>query len=176
MPVVFAKKKLEEILAEYEMQVLGWRDVPVNNKILGQAPLKTEPRIRQCFVGMRSDFYRRDDFNRRLYLIRQRTENEIEFGKDMPKECDDFYICLMSTNRMVYKGMLTPDQVRAYFPDLSDPDFSSPYAIVHSRFSTNTFPSWRLAQSVPLFGTQRRNQHAAWQPQLDACPNGFFAI
>ena len=140
------ENRLEELVDEYGMTLLGWRDVPVNSKLLGPTPAKTEPRIRQAFVGMTEGFYNRADFNRRLYLVRQRCENDIEFGAGLPAEAaDEFYICLLSTNRMVYKGMLTPPQVRAYFPDLSDPAFESQYAIVHSRFSTNTFPSWRLA-------------------------------
>ena len=140
------ENKLVELVEEYGMTLLGWRDVPVNSKLLGPTPGATEPRIRQAFIGMAEGFYNREDFNRRLYLVRQRTENDIEFGADLSKEAaDEFYICLLSTNRMVYKGMLTPPQVRAYFPDLSDPAYESPFAIVHSRFSTNTFPSWRLA-------------------------------
>ena len=67
-------------------------------------------------------------------------------GRGVPEAArDEFYVCLLSTNRMVYKGMLTPPQVRAFFPDLSDPLYESAFAIVHSRFSTNTLPSWRLA-------------------------------
>ena len=138
--------KLEEMVDEYGMKVLGWRDVPVNSAMLGPTPGATEPRIRQAFIGMGENFYNREDFNRRLYLVRQRAENELEFGQGVPEAArDEFYVCLLSTNRMVYKGMLTPPQVRAYFPDLSDPLYESQFAIVHSRFSTNTMPSWRLA-------------------------------
>ena len=138
--------KLEEMVDEYGMKLLGWRDVPVNTQMLGPTPGATEPRIRQAFIGMGENFYNREDFNRRLYLVRQRAENELEFGQGVPEAArEEFYICLVSTNRMVYKGMLTPPQVRAYFPDLSDPAYESPFAIVHSRFSTNTMPSWRLA-------------------------------
>ncbi|HEX8341472.1 MAG TPA: hypothetical protein VF624_11240, partial [Tepidisphaeraceae bacterium] len=138
--------KIEELITEFGMKLIGWRDVPVNRDAIGETPKSCEPRIRQCFVGMGEGFYNREDFNRRLYLVRQRAENELEFGQGIPEAArEEFYICLMSTNRMVYKGMLTPDQVRGYFPDLSDPAFESQFAIVHSRFSTNTFPSWRLA-------------------------------
>ncbi|HEY0008239.1 MAG TPA: hypothetical protein VGB55_05920, partial [Tepidisphaeraceae bacterium] len=141
------EEKIEELTEEYGMKILGWRDVPVNSDRIGPTPRACEPRIRQVFVGMGENFYNREDFNRRLYLVRQRAENDLEYAStDIPVAArEEFYICLMSTNRMVYKGMLTPDQVRAYFPDLSDPAFESQYAIVHSRFSTNTFPSWRLA-------------------------------
>jgi glutamate synthase (NADPH/NADH) large chain len=136
---------LEKIIRDYGMVVLGWRDVPVNGEFVGPTPRKSEPRIRQLFVGMGETFYNRQDFNRRLYLVRQRAENAIEHGEVTLASKENFYINLMSTNRMVYKGMLTAHQLRKYYPDLSDPEFLSPFAIVHSRFSTNTFPSWRLA-------------------------------
>jgi glutamate synthase domain-containing protein 2/glutamate synthase domain-containing protein 1/glutamate synthase domain-containing protein 3 len=140
------EEKIEELVHEFGMRILAWRDVPTDPSSLGPTTLASEPRVRQVFVGMGEDFYNREDFNRRLYLVRQRAENEIEFDPSVPEAArEEFYINLLSTNRMVYKGMLTPDQVRKYYPDLSDPDFESHFAIVHSRFSTNTFPSWRLA-------------------------------
>jgi glutamate synthase domain-containing protein 2/glutamate synthase domain-containing protein 1 len=135
----------ERIIREYDMRLIGWRDVPTNNQFVGPTPKLSEPRIRQAFVGIGETFYNRADFNRRMYLVRQRVENVIEYGECPPVARDVFYINLLSTNRMVYKGMLTAHQLRNYYPDLSDPEFASPYAIVHSRFSTNTFPSWRLA-------------------------------
>ena len=136
---------LEKNVRDFGMVILGWRDVPVNSQFVGPTPKKLEPRVRQCFIGMGENFYNRQDFNRRLYLVRQRTENMIEHGEVSDASKEYFYVNLMSTNRMVYKGMLTAHQLRGYYPDLSDPEFLSPFAIVHSRFSTNTFPSWRLA-------------------------------
>ncbi|WP_428939875.1 glutamate synthase large subunit [Fontivita pretiosa] len=137
---------LENTVRAFGMTVLGWRDVPTNENFVGPTPRRMEPRIRQCFIGMGETFYNRSDFNRRMYLVRQLTENQVEFGPDVSPEAKQvFYINLLSTNRMVYKGMLTARQLRGYYPDLSDPDFQSHFAIVHSRFSTNTFPSWRLA-------------------------------
>src|SRR5271163_579963 len=94
---------------------------------------------------MGDSFYNRTDFNRRLYLVRQRAENLIEFANASHEARDRFYICGFSTNRIVYKGMLTAHQVREFYPDLADPDFESSMAVVHSRFSTNTFPSWDRA-------------------------------
>jgi glutamate synthase domain-containing protein 2/glutamate synthase domain-containing protein 1/glutamate synthase domain-containing protein 3 len=135
----------ERTVRQYGMTVLGWRDVPVNSQFVGPTPRRSEPRIRQCFVGMGETFYNRTDFNRRLYLVRQRAENQIEFG-DVPELAKEvFYVNLVSSNRVVYKGMLTSHQLRGYYPDLSDPEFVSAVGMVHSRFSTNTFPSWRLA-------------------------------
>ncbi|SCZ84142.1 glutamate synthase large subunit [Nitrosomonas mobilis] len=139
------EQTMEKIAVDFGMVVFGWRDVPVNSKACGPSPRKVEPMIRQIFVGTGESFYNRQDFDRRLYLVRQRTENTIESGNFPPQSAEDFYICCLSANRIIYKGMLTAAQVRLYFPDLSDPDFLSSLAIVHSRFSTNTFPSWRLA-------------------------------
>jgi glutamate synthase domain-containing protein 2/glutamate synthase domain-containing protein 1/glutamate synthase domain-containing protein 3 len=139
------EQTLEKVVRDYDMRVLGWRDVPVDHKHVGPTPRKVEPTIRQIFVGMDETFYQRSDFDRRLYLVRQRCENVVEFG-DFPQVArEQFYICAISANRIIYKGMLTATQLRHYYKDLSDPDFESALAMVHSRFSTNTFPAWWLA-------------------------------
>ncbi|HQH25973.1 MAG TPA: glutamate synthase large subunit, partial [Oligoflexia bacterium] len=140
------EKALEGVLEEYGMVVLGWRDVPVDSRHVGPTPRKSEPVIRQIFVAPGQTFFNRTDFDRRLYLVRQRAENLVEFG-DFPRDAQqDFYICILSANRLIYKGMLTALQLRQYYLDLEEPDFASALAMVHSRFSTNTFPSWYLAQ------------------------------
>ncbi len=137
---------IEKVAEENGMEVLGWRDVPVNSDFVGPTPKKTEPKIRQIFLGMGKTFFNKKDFDRRLYLVRQRSENEVEFSASLPADVrEQFYICIMSANRMIYKGMLTATQLRDYYLDLQDPLFASPMAMVHSRFSTNTFPSWQLA-------------------------------
>jgi glutamate synthase (NADPH) large chain len=139
------QRMLEKVVSDYGMVTLGWRDVPVDNRAIGPTPRACEPRIRQIFVGMGKSFYNRQDFDRRLYLVRQKAENTIEFS-DLPQNARNmFYICALSASRIIYKGMLTADQVRKYFPDLSEPDFESALAVIHSRFSTNTFPSWDRA-------------------------------
>ncbi len=141
----------ERIAREYEMVVLGWRDVPVDSRYVGMTPKKTEPKIRQVFLGMGERFFMKADFERRLYLVRQRAENAIEFDTNLPVQArEDFYVCVLSANRTVYKGMLTGDQLGRYYLDLQDPRFASPLAMVHSRFSTNTFPSWSLAHPFRL--------------------------
>src|SRR5687767_644457 len=141
----------ERVAREYEMVVLGWRDVPVNSEYVGRTPRKTEPKIRQVFLGMGERFFMKADFERRLYLVRQRAENTIEFDESLPPQArEDFYICVLSANRTVYKGMLTADQLRHYYLDPQDPKFASALAMVHSRFSTNTFPSWSLAHPFRL--------------------------
>ncbi len=141
-----AERALEHVIHEYGMVVLGWRDVPVNDKFVGPTPRKTMPRVRQIFVAPGQNFFNRADFDRRLYFVRQRAENSVEFSETMsPAAREDFYICMLSATRLVYKGMLTAPQLREFYLDLQDPDFESALAMVHSRFSTNTFPSWRLA-------------------------------
>jgi glutamate synthase domain-containing protein 2/glutamate synthase domain-containing protein 1/glutamate synthase domain-containing protein 3 len=141
-----AEHAFENVVREYGMVVLGWRDVPVNENVVGRSPFKSMPRIRQVFIAPGQTFFNRADFDRRLYFVRQRAENVIEFSPTLsPAAREDFYICILSANRMIYKGMLTSSQLREFYPDLQDPDFESALAMVHSRFSTNTFPSWRLA-------------------------------
>jgi glutamate synthase domain-containing protein 2/glutamate synthase domain-containing protein 1/glutamate synthase domain-containing protein 3 len=142
------ERLFERVLADYDMHVIGWRDVPVDPSVLGGDAAETEPEVRQAFVGMKRSFFDRSDFNRRLYLVRQRVENHVEHGdgRDWPQTVkEQFYLCTLSTNRLVYKGMLTAPQLGTYYKDLQQPDFASHFAVVHSRFSTNTFPSWRLA-------------------------------
>jgi len=139
------EEALENTVRENNLVVLGWRDVPVNSEFIGATPRKSEPLVRQMFVTPSATFYNRADFDRRLYLVRQRAENLIEFGSASPLARQQFYICLMSAHRIVYKGMLTALQLRKYYPDLSEPDFESALAMIHSRFSTNTFPSWDRA-------------------------------
>jgi glutamate synthase (NADPH/NADH) large chain len=138
---------LERIARDNGMKVLGWRDVPVDHRFVGPTPKAVEPRIRQVFLSFGDIFFNRKDFDRRLYLVRQRAENEIEFGQHSlsAETREQFYICILSGNRMIYKGMLTATQLRDYYLDLKDPEFKSALAMVHSRFSTNTFPSWQLA-------------------------------
>ena len=144
-PRLQCEQTLEKVVRDYDMKGLGWRDVPVDHKFVGPTPKKMEPCIRQIFVGMDERFYQRSDFDRRLYLVRQRCENIVEFGDFDPVARNECYSCALSANRIIYKGMLTADLLRNYYKDLTDPDFESSLAMVHSRFSTNTFPAWWLA-------------------------------
>jgi glutamate synthase (NADPH/NADH) large chain len=145
------EKIFERVAREYEMTVLGWRDVPTDSRYVGKTPKKTEPKVRQVFLAPGERFFMKADFERRLYLVRQRAENTIEFDPSLPLQArEDFYVCVLSANRTVYKGMLTGDQLGRYYTDLQDPRFASNLAMVHSRFSTNTFPSWSLAHPFRL--------------------------
>ncbi|MEO8539052.1 MAG: glutamate synthase large subunit [bacterium] len=131
------------LVEEEGQHLLGWRTVPTNNASLGQTALDAEPAVFQVFVGRGAGVATDDDFERKLYIIRKRFEKSIDrWG--IPN-ADWFYFSSLSCRTFVYKGMLTAMQLREYFPDLSNPLLVSALAMFHSRFSTNTFPSWELA-------------------------------
>ena len=131
---------IEEIERE-GLQLMHMRTVPTNPEVLGAAAREVEPDIKQIFItGVTDD--KVETFDRTLYKIRKRIENRIDD--------EDFYICSLSNKNIIYKGMLTSGQLRRYFPDLSSEYFTSGLALVHSRFSTNTFPKWKLAQPFRL--------------------------
>ncbi len=137
------EKILEHLITEEGQKLLGWRKVPTDNLYLGDSSRISEPFIRQVFIG-RSETIEDDmDFERKLYVIRRRAENAIRYAGLAGG--DFFYVSSMSHRTIVYKGMLTPRQVVTFYPDLSDPLIESAIAVVHSRFSTNTFPSWGRA-------------------------------
>ena len=129
-------------LEEGGQSVLGWRDVPVDNSDLGASVLPSEPVVRQVFVGRGDNCQDQDAFERKLFVIRKRMDNEIrEAGYDKT----DYYVVTLSSRTINYKGMLLAHQVGRYYQDLSDERFASAIALVHQRFSTNTFPTWDLA-------------------------------
>ena len=131
---------IEEIERE-GLQLMHLRNVPTNPDCLGEAARSTEPVIKQIFItGVNDD--KVDTFSRTLFMIRKKIECRVSNK--------DFYICSLSNSNIVYKGMLSSIQVRQYFPDLTNPYFTSGLALVHSRFSTNTFPTWSLAQPFRL--------------------------
>ena len=134
---------VEKFIRQEGQQLLGWRDVPVNNADLGESVLPTEPGIRQVFIGRGAATPDQDSLERKLFVARKQIENEIR-ESDLPGK-DDFYFTSLSTRTIVYKGMLLAAQVGDYYPDLKDEDLVSALALVHQRFSTNTFPTWDLA-------------------------------
>ena len=138
------EQRLEEIAAEEGQAVLGWRDVPTGEADLGDTARSCEPCIRQLFIGAGDGLTGELDFERKLYLIGKRASHEIRHGGRWPGS-EYFYFQSISCRTIVYKGMLTPGQVENYFTDLSDPLLESAIVLVHSRFSTNTFPSWERA-------------------------------
>ncbi|MBQ4199032.1 MAG: glutamate synthase large subunit, partial [Kiritimatiellae bacterium] len=119
--------KIEDAIRREGCNAIGWRDVPVNPDAVGRDARAAMPRIRQVFIDCTDE--------RRLYIIRRQIE----------KSTENTYVCSCSSRTVVYKGLLLATQIEKFYPDLSDPDFVSPFAIVHQRYSTNTFPSWELA-------------------------------
>lgn len=132
---------LDEECERYGLHKIAEREVPVDHAVPGPLALDTEPRIIQVFL---TSYDSSDILEHKLYAVQKRVGNRIEASKIASAE--DFYICSLSTRSMTYKGMLTPAQIRTYYKDLTDPNFKSAIAMVHSRFSTNTLPMWKLAQ------------------------------
>lgn len=139
---------LKNVLTQEGLDLLAVRDLPVNSDILGEISRNNEPLIRQIFV-IEQDLSG-DRLEQKLYIARKKIEKKIQ--QSSLKDKQSFYIVSLSTQRIVYKGMLTSTQLREYFPDLTSPYFTSGLALVHSRFSTNTFPTWDLAQPFRLLG------------------------
>lgn len=137
---VLTMEIFERIVREEGQEVLRWRDVPTDNASLGETALSCEPGIKQVFIKRGTQTQPGMDFERKLYIICKRAGNEIRFS-DVPGG-SFFYVCSLSYKTVVYKGMLTTWQLEQYFSDLSDESMETAIALVHSRFSTNTFPSW----------------------------------
>ncbi|NLU38131.1 MAG: glutamate synthase large subunit [Bacteroidales bacterium] len=137
----------KEIIEKEGLTLLAMRDVPVNSKILGVASGSNEPLVKQIFITGGEN---QNDLEKKLFLVRKKIEKATLQSSLKQKRA--FYIVSLSTRRMVYKGMLTSLQLREYYPDLTNANFTSGLALVHSRFSTNTFPTWDLAQPFRLLG------------------------
>jgi len=138
---------IKEYVEKEGLKLLAIRDVPVNSDILGVTSAFNEPQIKQIFVtGANSQV----ELEIKLYIVRKKIENSI--SKSIIAKDRSFYIVSLSTKQMIYKGMLSSLQLRTYFPDLSNKNFTSGIALVHSRFSTNTFPTWDLAQPFRMLG------------------------
>jgi glutamate synthase (ferredoxin) len=131
----FAMRMFEVIAEKNGLRFLGWRNVPVHPEILGKTALDCMPSIMQCFIERPAHAARGLEFDRRLYVCRREFEQSSE----------DTYICSLSSRTIVYKGMFLVKQLRAFYDDLQDPDYQTAIAMVHSRFSTNTTPSWNRA-------------------------------
>ncbi len=134
------KEGFAAIVQAEGQRLLGWRTVPVQNEALGHLSRHTEPAIRQIFIGMGEGVADRSHFERKLYVIRKQIDHAM-YAKGY-----GFHVPSLSSRTLVYKGMFLAHQLEAYYPDLTDPDMESALAIVHQRYSTNTFPAWDLAQ------------------------------
>ena len=146
---------VEAACAEMQMDVLGWRDVPTDAAAadLGESALATEPEVAQLFVAPRI-LDSEVDLETRLYVLRRLAVVRVKEarGASVTDVMDDFYVNSLSSRTVVYKGQLKPDQVMPYYPDLQDERFTGYLSLVHSRFSTNTFPSWDRAQPLHMMG------------------------
>ncbi len=138
----WAEKALESIIREENQEILGWRDVPRDNQHIGWLAREVEPVIRQLFIKRGPTTIDPMQFERKLYVIRKRVENLIRENED---KAGYFYIPSLSYKTIVYKGLLIAHQIEKYYLDLADPEFKSALALVHQRYSTNTFPTWDLA-------------------------------
>ena len=125
------------------MKLLGWRDVPTDNSTLGESVKPTEPTHRQLFIGQGENDLSEDDFERRIYIMRKSISGLLY--KRRGRNTALYYPVSSSCRTVIYKGMFLADQLPTYYPDLHDPDFESALALIHQRFSTNTFPTWSLA-------------------------------
>ncbi|MCF7863277.1 MAG: glutamate synthase large subunit [Kiritimatiellales bacterium] len=139
---------LEEAIVSEGQKLLGWRKMPTNNQFIGKTAKVSEPDIWQIFIGRGKGVTDERTFDRMLYVIRKVAENKI-FKSDMADK-GDFYVPTLTCRIIIYKGLLLPEQMEGYYTDLLDPEFVSALAIVHQRYSTNTFPAWKLAQPFHL--------------------------
>ncbi len=131
------------VAAQDGMKVLGWRDVPTDNSTLGESVKPTEPVNKQVFIARNPKVKSDDEFERRLYIMRKTISRTLYAMRE--RRVSGYYPVSISCRTMIYKGMFLADQLGTYYPDLHDPDFDSALALVHQRFSTNTFPAWSLA-------------------------------
>ena len=138
------RKMLGDYASRLGLDILGYREVPVNRTGIGKTALDSEPKIEQVFIGISNDDLYEEGLERKLFVLRNYTSHQVTHKLEGTGH--DFYIASLSTKVLVYKGQLRTVQVMTYFPDLQDEDMQSALALVHSRFSTNTFPKWKLAQ------------------------------
>ena len=142
------EKVFERVIADEGQVFLGWRSVPTDNRLLGPTAVASQPVIKQLFVGRGPDVADDMAFERKLYVIRRQSRRLIRQSQIPGRS--QLYMAGLSARTMVYKGMLNPDQLRAFYPDLADDRVESALAMVHSRFSTNTFPSWQRSHPYRL--------------------------
>ena len=142
----YCENVLAEVVEASGLTVLGWRDVPVDSSCLGESVKPLEPIIRQIFVGRGARFDDIDDFERKLFVVRKVAHNTIRHATPRITKAGFYYLPSLSARTITYKGMMLAENLPVYYPDLVDPTVESAMALIHQRFSTNTFPSWRLAQ------------------------------
>ena len=159
----WCEQVVEKCVRDVGQEFLGWRDVPADFTQCGDLAAQVAPLIRQFFIGAGPETATQDQFERKLYVIRKVIENAVDAGLAAEVR-DDFYISSLSSKTVVYKGLLRADQIDSFYRDLSDDSMVSALALVHSRYSTNTLGSWRLAHPYPR------------QPELDAGAGGVVFV
>ena len=137
-------KVFENEIKNQNLKIIGWRDVPVNSKVVGSIASKSQPEIKQVFITSNDSETDETDFNIKLYKARKIAENSI-FSSEL-SEKEYFYFSSLSTKTIIYKGLLVPEDIERFYVDLKDSSLVTKLALVHQRFSTNTFPTWDLAQ------------------------------
>ena len=137
-------KIFEDEINKQNLKIIGWRDVPVNSKVVGSIAAKSQPIIKQVFIGKETSDQSEEDFNLKLYLARKISENNIYTSP--LTQSDFFYFSSLHNRTIIYKGLLIPEDIERFYIDLSNPLLVTSLALVHQRFSTNTFPTWDLAQ------------------------------
>ena len=137
-------KIFEEEIIKQELEIIGWRDVPVNSKVVGSIAGKTQPTIKQVFIRPKDSKLNEKQFNLKLFVARKICENII-YNSEL-SQSDYFYFSSLSIRTIIYKGLLIPEDIERFYIDLKNKDLVTKLALVHQRFSTNTFPTWDLAQ------------------------------
>jgi len=140
----FCIKIFEDKITQQGLAVLGWRDVPIDTSILGKIASQTEPKVKQIFIGKNNQNLNNFQFNAKLFAARKQAEHAVNNSKIAERHF--FYLPSLSTTTIIYKGLLVPEDIGTYYTDLKEQDVVTRLALVHQRFSTNTFPSWDLAQ------------------------------
>ncbi len=135
---------VEAEILNVDLDVYGWRRVPINTTVIGEKASATRPEIEQILIRFPND-KEEEEFERLLYVIRRRIEKEVD-----QRSINEFYICSLSCRSLIYKGMFLAEQLSVFYPDLTDKRFISNFAIFHQRYSTNTFPTWKLAQPLRM--------------------------
>ena len=160
---------IESEIIKGGLKIYGWRNVPINSDIIGEKAKSTRPEIEQILVS--NDLYKNEvEFDNKLFIIRKRIEKEIR-----NQNIANFYICSLSCQSIVYKGMFLAEQLENFYPDIQDQHFISKYAVYHQRYSTNTFPTWSLAQPFRIIAHNgeintlkgNKNWMAAHEPRLN---------
>lgn len=142
-------KIFEQVIQEEGLICLGWRDVPVDSTQCGDVAREVEPLMKQLFVGGAGVVQNQDELERKLYVVRKRSGQAIR-ASGLAELYESYYICSLSSKTFVYKGQLMAPQVEHYYKDIQDPEMKTALALVHSRYSTNTFPSWGRAQPMRM--------------------------